>query len=345
MRERPLLAVTMGDPVGIGPEVIVKTFTRDQGCDAVVFGDLETLRDAARVSSVELELFPVDSVPVDSVPFSSRPGLAVWPIAKLRAEERVPARPTPASDRAQLDAIFAAVEAVELGNADAIVTAPISKASIARCGAPWPGHTELLAELAAKRRGTQPVTPVMMLAGERLRVVTLTTHIALAEVPRVLTESLVREAIELVFRELRESFDLERPKIALAGLNPHAGEGGLFGDEELRVFGPALAALRAKGIEVSGPIPGDAVFRRALAGEFDVVVSGYHDQALIPLKLVDFERAVNVTLGLPFVRTSVDHGTAYDLAGKGVASNASFEAATALAVSMVRGRAKRHRTD
>ncbi|MBI2372985.1 MAG: 4-hydroxythreonine-4-phosphate dehydrogenase PdxA [Deltaproteobacteria bacterium] len=328
---KPRLAISMGDPVGIGPEIIVKSLAHND-VDALVFGDPGALRAAA-----ELVASPLEVVEVERAGDPLRPGaISVFAVSRLRPEERIPAQPGSGSDRAQLDAIFAAVDAVESGLLDALVTAPISKAAIARAGSVWPGHTELLAELAGRRRNRDPFVPVMMLAGDRLRVVTVTTHVALREVSSVLTEALLVHAIEVVDESLRTSFSIARPRIAVAGLNPHAGEGGLFGDEESRLFAPAIASTRARGIDVVGPIPGDAVFRRALEGAFDVVISGYHDQALIPIKLVDFDRAVNVTLGLPFVRTSVDHGTAYDLAGKGIASATSFDAALELAERMVR---------
>ncbi|MCZ7586403.1 MAG: 4-hydroxythreonine-4-phosphate dehydrogenase PdxA [Deltaproteobacteria bacterium] len=210
------------------------------------------------------------------------------------------------------------------GTADGIVTAPISKAALAAAGSPFPGHTEMLSDFTA----THP--PVMMLAGPDLRVVPLTIHVAIAEVPALLTRELVEVQLGIVHRGLRRFFGIEKPRIALCGLNPHAGEEGMFGQEEIEVLGPAIAALRKRGVDARGPFPADTVFRRAVAGEFDAVAAPTHDQALIPIKLLHFDKAVNVTLGLPLVRTSPDHGTAPDIAGQGVASPASMIAAIRL---------------
>jgi 4-hydroxythreonine-4-phosphate dehydrogenase len=242
------------------------------------------------------------------------------------------ARPSLESDRAQLSYIERAMNDLLAGRGDAIVTAPISKASIARAGAPWPGHTEMLAGLVPGTRGA----PVMMLVGERLKVVPLTVHVPLRAVSERLSVELVLHALEVMHAAMSKYFGLHKARIAVAGLNPHAGEGGLFGDEEARIIAPAIERARSLGILALGPFPGDTVFRRAVEGEFDAVLGMYHDQALIPIKVLDFDRAVNVTLGLPILRTSVDHGTAYDLAGKGVASAGSMIAALELAASMVR---------
>ena len=213
------------------------------------------------------------------------------------------------------------------GRIDAIATAPINKAVWALAGLSWRGHTDLLAHL------TGASTVAMMFHAERLRVVLATVHIPLADVPRVLTRERVEETVALADAELPH-FGIERPRIALAGLNPHAGEEGLLGIEEARVLEPAVSACRRRGIDVSGPLPGDTVFVRATRDEFDVVVACYHDQGLIPIKLLAFGHAVNVTLGLPIVRTSVDHGTAYDIAGRGVAVSSSMVEAIRLAAKL-----------
>lgn len=338
----------MGDPAGIGPEVIAKALSvpevRDSA-DFVVYGDLETMRAAVAMAHVDARVDEVDD-PLLARRVSAVPTLSVIPVSELSVGW---ALSSPAKDAAQLAYIEHAVRAVIARHVDGIVTAPISKASIARAGSPYPGHTEMLAGLLEAADGIAR-QPVMMLAGAHLKVVPLTTHIALADVPRALTIERVLHGIRVTHRTLMTYFGRRRPRIAVSGLNPHAGESGMFGSEEADIILPAIERARAEGASVTGPLPADTVFRRAVDGEFDVVIGMYHDQALTPLKLLDFDRAVNVTLGLPIVRTSVDHGTAYDLAGKGVASAGSMIAAMLLAASMVRERRRaedpaRHASD
>ena len=232
-----------------------------------------------------------------------------------------------AAGRSAYDAVVAATADAVAGRIDAFATAPINKAAWALAGLPWRGHTELLAELT----GARPVA--MMFHAERLRVVLATTHVPLAEVPRRLTRERIEEVVGLAHEELPR-FGCPHPRLAVAGLNPHAGESGLLGEEEERVVRPAVEACRARGIAVTGPEPADTLFVRALRGAFDAVIACYHDQGLIPVKLVAFGEAVNVTLGLPIVRTSVDHGTAYDIAGRGVADPSSMIAAVRLAATL-----------
>lgn len=318
----PRLAVTMGDPVGIGPEVILKAATVNDvraTAELLVFGDPSVLDRAAS----EMGLAATDLN--RQAPASFR----VEPAGPKVGSDFRWAQPTRQSDQAQLEYVRAAYEAVRDGRADAIVTAPISKAALNRIGAPWPGHTEMLAEWCGVAR------PLMMLAGPTLKVVPITTHVSLAQVPALITKDLVLHALRLTHRTLKDHFNNHRPRLAVAGLNPHAGEGGLFGREELEHIQPAVAAAKAEGINAFGPVAPDTVFHRAVAGEYDAVLGMYHDQALIPLKLLDFDRAVNVTLGLPMVRTSVDHGTAYDIAGQGVAAASSMIEAIRLAARMV----------
>ena len=239
------------------------------------------------------------------------------------------ARVTAASGRAAYDAIVAATADAMAGRIDAIATAPINKQAFAAEGLPWRGHTELLAHLTGARR------VAMMFYAESLRVILATVHIPLAEVPRALTREVLEDTIALAASELPR-FGVAAPRLALAGLNPHAGEHGIIGREEEDVLGPAVAASRARGIAIEGPLPADTVFVRAMRGEFDAVVACYHDQGLIPIKLVAFGSAVNVTLGLPIVRTSVDHGTAFDIAGRGVADPSSLVQAIKLAARLAR---------
>ena len=229
--------------------------------------------------------------------------------------------------RSAYDAVVAATADAVAGRIDAVATAPINKAAWAMAGLPWRGHTDLLAELTGARR------VAMMFHAERLRVVLATTHVPLAEVPRRLTRERMEEVIGLAHDELPR-FGYPRPRLAVAGLNPHAGENGLLGEEEERFVRPAIEACRSRGIAVIGPEPADTLFVRALRGAFDAVIACYHDQGLIPVKLVAFGQAVNVTLGLPIVRTSVDHGTAYDIAGQGVADPSSMIAAVRLAATL-----------
>jgi len=240
--------------------------------------------------------------------------------------------PSADSGRAAYDAVCRATADALAGRLDAITTAPINKAAWALAGIPWRGHTDLLAHLT----GVEQVA--MMFYAEQLRVVLATVHVALADVPRFLTRKRVEKTIQLA-NDALPRFGFAHPRLALAGLNPHAGEKGLMGDEEARILQPAVNASRDAGINVTGPLPGDTVFVRALNGDFDAVVACYHDQGLIPVKMVAFGRAVNITLGLPVVRTSVDHGTANDIAGKGIADPSSMIEAVRLAahLSSVRG--------
>jgi 4-hydroxythreonine-4-phosphate dehydrogenase len=236
-------------------------------------------------------------------------------------------RVSAAAGQAAYEAIVSATSDAVAGRIDAIATAPINKEAFAAAGLPWRGHTELLAHLTGSSR------VAMMFYAEKLRVVLATVHIALAEVPRALTREVMEGTIELAAREMPR-FGIPRPRLAVAGLNPHAGEHGVIGKEDDAVLAPAIASQRARGVEVTGPFPADTIFVRAMRGEFDAVVACYHDQGLIPIKLVAFGQAVNVTLGLPIVRTSVDHGTAFDIAGKGVADPSSLVEAITLAAKL-----------
>lgn len=333
MSERvPLLAVTMGDPAGIGPEVVLKAATvNDVRGDAalVVFGDAGVLRRAARELNIDVEIVEVQRAG-EAVAHQGTEVLPVLSVSRLAPNDYAWGEPSPSSDAAQVAFVRQAFDAVWAQDAHAIVTAPINKLSLNRAvGDHWAGHTEMLASLSGG------VRPLMMLAGPSLKVVPITTHIPLQEVSGHLSEDLVIYAIRVVHETFEVHFGRRRPRIAVAGLNPHAGEGGLFGKEEETIIAPAIKAAKSKGISVDGPFPADTIYQRAVAGEYDVVIGMYHDQALIPIKMLDFDRAVNVTLGLPIIRTSVDHGTAYDIAGSGVASANSMIAALRLASEMV----------
>ncbi len=283
---KPRVAITVGDPAGIGPEIAA--------------------------SAAE---DPIVREVCDPLIYAAPPG------------HYAPGELSAAAGRAAHDTIVRAVADARAGAIDAIATAPVNKEAFRLAGLPWAGHTDLLAHLT----GAPQVA--MMFHSDVLRVVLATIHIPLAEVPATITPDSLEAIIGLTHRELPR-FGLPNPRIGVAGLNPHAGEHGLFGSEELRVFEPAIAACRSRGIAVSGPFPGDTIFVRALRGEFDVVIASYHDQGLIPIKLIAFGQAVNVTLGLPIIRTSVDHGTAFDIAGRGVADPGSMIAAVLLAARL-----------
>jgi 4-hydroxythreonine-4-phosphate dehydrogenase len=311
------IGISLGDPAGIGPEVVVRALADRPKLDAVVFGDRGILdRAAAAIGLAAL---------------ASHQMVAV---TNLGDGAVVAGQPSDASGQAQLAYLTAATNAALAGQIAALVTAPISKAWIARAGFEFPGHTEYL----AARAGVADFA--MMLAGPKLRVTVATTHVALRDVPRLLTPEQIATAVVLTAQALHDAFGLAVPRVAVAGLNPHAGEEGRFGDEEARLVTPALAlarqhlAARHLPADVSGPHVPDVVFRQAATGRFDAVVALYHDQGLIPVKLLHFDDAVNVTLGLPFVRTSPDHGTAYDIAGRGIARADSFLAALDLAARL-----------
>lgn len=320
---RPV-GITMGDAAGIGPEIIVKACAQGLRAPAVVYGDAGIMRRAAAALGARLDVVEVGS----AAQAQCEPGyIEVVPCgAPLPPDLPVGQACAPAG-QAAYDYLCAAIDAAQAGHIRAIVTAPLSKHSMHLAGIDQPGHTEILAER------THTADYAMMLANDELRVLLVTIHIALADVPRAITLQAESRAIRLADRACRQ-MGIARPRIAVAGLNPHAGEDGKFGREDIDIIGPAIAQARDAGLDVSGPWPGDTVFMRARRGEFDIVVAQYHDQGLIPVKYLGLDQGVNVTVGLPFVRTSVDHGTAFDIAGKGVADAASLVAAFDLALSM-----------
>ena len=325
---RPLVAVTMGDPAGIGPEVALRAIASPamrRRISPILVGDLGVLRETAK--RLKLKVALVVRLPLD--PGGSGAAVPVEGTSARHRSARRPGRPTPAGGEAAYRAILGAVELVRAGAVAAMVTAPISKANVHAAGYDVPGHTELLAQLTRARRVR------MMMAAPDLRVVLATTHVAVKDLPRLLTRRLVLDTILAADDALRTRFGVRRPRLAVCGLNPHAGEGGLFGSEDQRVIRPAVAEARRRRVDALGPLPADTVFAPAIAGAYDCVVSMYHDQGLAPFKLVHFADGVNVTLGLPFVRTSPDHGTAFDIAGKGVADPSSMIAAIRLAADLV----------
>jgi 4-hydroxythreonine-4-phosphate dehydrogenase len=291
---KPRIAITVGDPAGIGPEIAASA------------------AHDARVLDV---CDPVIYAP---------PDLARFPPGLLSAD----------AGRAAYDCIVRAVADARAGAVDGVATAPVNKLAFARAGLPWKGHTDLLAHLCGG------VKVAMLFHAPELNVVLATVHVPLADVPRLLTRELLVDTLRLT-REAMPQFGVAAPRIAVAGLNPHAGEDGLLGSEEQTTIAAAIAEAKAGGLDVSGPLPADTVFARAARGEFDVVVACYHDQGLIPVKLLSFGRAVNVTIGLPIVRTSVDHGTAFDIAGRGIADPGSMIEAVRLAARLARHRQQR----
>ena len=309
------LAITLGDPAGIGPEIVAATLATAPEAwrrRIVVYGDRAPLERGARAAGVAL---PAD--------------LAI--VGDGTGDAAVFGAPDERTAAAQVGYLEAAVAAARAGELSAIVTAPISKTWARRAGFAFPGHTEMLAD----RLGARDV--VMMFVGPRLKVALATVHVALADVARTLTTGGLRTTIELVARSLRDDFAIAAPRIGVVGLNPHAGEGGLLGAEDRDVIAPALGAL--PGVELAGPLVPDAAFRALVERRHDALIAMYHDQGLIPVKLIDFDEAVNVTLGLPIVRTSPDHGTAYDIAGTGTARAISMQRALAVAIEMAARRA------
>jgi len=333
MKTKPLL-LTMGDAAGIGPEIIVRAFLQGDAADCVVVGDPQVLRRAAALLPQAPPLAVIDSpadlaaVPPGCLPLMVPPGLP--PGLDQLPWGRVDARAGAGAARC----VEEAVRRVRAGEAAAIVTAPLHKEALAEAGVPYPGHTEMLQALAADA-GAAPPPVRMMLANDELRVVLATIHVSLRQAIDLLTTEGILQTLRIAHRAAA-AWGLPRPRIAVAGLNPHAGEGGRFGDEEIRLIGPAVQAAQAEGIDARGPFAPDTVFMRARhapghPGEFDLVVAMTHDHGLIPVKYLGVAHGVNVTLGLPFVRTSPDHGTAFDIAGNGCADAASLVEAIATA--------------
>jgi 4-hydroxythreonine-4-phosphate dehydrogenase len=337
MRRKPIVAITMGDPAGIGPEVILKALADPavrRACNPLILGDWGVLQRAAKRKTKYPRLLRWAGEPL--LPLINRgDGFVVCPLSDLTAGESRPGKPSRAGGRATYRYIVVAARLALSKVADAIATAPISKSILIDAGYNYPGHTELLGELSRTAECR------MMLIARNLRVVPVTGHIALAKVPGALRPDRIRATLELTDRGLRRFFGIRKPRIAVAALNPHGGEEGIFGNEEKKTIVPAVGAAQRSGIGAEGPFPADSLFHRAARGEFDAVVCMYHDQALIPLKLHDFFGGVALTLGPPFIRTSVDHGTAYDIAGKNKADASSMSKAILLSASLARHAAQR----
>ena len=322
----------MGDPAGIGPEVIAKALSGralHRLCRPIVIGSFPVMQQTVKSLRLQMNVIRVEGHE------TRRPGrndLAVLdpldhPLGRF-------SRGVAATETGAASVLFIkkAVELAQLGCIDGMVTAPINKEAINMAGCHFPGHTELLADLTnAQESG-------MMIIGGPLRIMFVTTHVAIKDLPSLLTQPKIEKAIRLAHLALRDLFGIKKPKVGVAALNPHAGEHGLFGDEEARVILPAARAAQAHGIRASDPLPADTLFGKAARGEYDAVVALYHDQGLIPLKLVAFGTCVNLTVGLPIIRTSVDHGTAFDIVGKGVADPGSLIEAIKLAAALTKKR-------
>ena len=330
MTELPLIAITMGDPCGVGPEIIVKALSPAEcaaTCSPVVLGDPAAMRRALTVCGSDLKVVEIDVL--EQARSVAARQIALLPLSQLTESDLRYGQPTAASGDAVFRYICQAARFCLDGRVAAMVTAPINKEAMHRAGHDYPGHTELLAELC----GTDNF--VMMLAGDVLRVSLVTIHEALQDVPRLVTFEQVLKTIRITAAGVTRLTGKTTPKLAVLALNPHCGEGGKFGTQETEIIGPAITAARQAGIDAVGPLSADTLFHFAQQGVYDGVVAMYHDQGLIPLKMLHFDDGVNITLGLPIVRTSVDHGTAYDLAGSGRASEKSMLAALRMAIGMV----------
>lgn len=318
------IAITMGDPCGIGPEICAKLFSEDLLFTTFIIGDVGTMRRAITALDLRLNVREVqhpsqvrrETGIVDVLPVSRLP--ADLPIGKVDAR----------AGQAAYDYVVAAIDLANGGLIDAIVTAPIAKEALRAAGIAYPGHTEILAE----KSGTSDFA--MMLANNELRSILVTTHVSLKDAISLVTRERVFKTICLAHQACR-AFGIDRPRVAVAGLNPHAGEAGMFGHEDASEIAPAIGDAQVQNIDASGPWPGDTIFQRARKGEFDIVVAMYHDQGLIPIKYLGIDHGVNVTVGLPFIRTSVDHGTAFDIAGTGKADHASLRYAFEQALILV----------
>ncbi|NCP23331.1 MAG: 4-hydroxythreonine-4-phosphate dehydrogenase PdxA [Erythrobacter sp.] len=327
------LAVSLGDPAGIGPEIIVESWARrhEKGlAPFFVTGGPGLLEQASTARGIECPILRIDD-PAKAVECFDE-GLPV--LGQEDASYR-PGMPDDAGAALALGSLAEAVRMALLGKASGVVTAPVAKAQLARVGFEFPGQTEFLAAAC----GLGPDEVVMMLAGPSLRAVPVTVHCALADVPRLLDTEKIAAKARIVASALSRDFGIEAPSIAVCGLNPHAGEGGKFGHEERDIIAPAIEIVRSEGIAITGPHPADALFTPRARQTYDAALAMYHDQALVPLKALDFDEGVNVTLCLPIVRTSPDHGTAFDIAGKGLADPGAMMAALRMASAMAERRA------
>ena len=335
MSAERLLALTQGDPSGIGPEIAIAAWEAARADTTlprfILLADPDLMRSRARMLGKDVRIAECD-VAAAHAAFAQ-----ALPVLPLHARAGgAPGKPDASDAPSTIEAIERAVRLAFDGSVNAVVTNPIAKEVLYRAGFSHPGHTEFLGELARRHTGRE-TRAVMMLWAEELAVVPVTIHVALADVPRLVTRELIVETAKIVAADMRARFDVATPRLAISGLNPHAGENGAMGREEIDTIAPAIAELVAAGIDARGPYPADTLFHASAREKYDAALCMTHDQALIPIKTLAFDRAVNVTLGLPFVRTSPDHGTAFDIAGKGVASPASLIEALRLAARLAGG--------
>ena len=332
----PPLALTLGDPAGIGPEIALAAWLSRGGLNPIppffLVADPAFVERAADRMGLPVPVAEIDPETAAEVFPRALPVVALPSGATIAA---LPGRPDSVHAGAVIESITAAVGFVKAGRAGAVVTNPIAKYVLTRAGFAHPGHTEFLAALAVAP-GRTPPKPVMMIWSPDLAVVPVTVHVPHRDVPHLLTQDLVEESARIVVRDLKTRFGLPRPRLVLAGLNPHAGEAGTIGTEDRDVLTPAVARLRSEGIDIRGPLPADTLFHARARETYDVALAPTHDQALIPIKTIAFDEGVNVTLGLPFIRTSPDHGTAFDIAGQGIAKADSLVAALHLADRLAR---------
>jgi 4-hydroxythreonine-4-phosphate dehydrogenase len=331
---KPFIAITMGDPSGIGPEIVLKIFSNPKVfrfCCPLVIGDLSVMQRVKKLCPLRIKFNTITKVNEGVFRFGT---LDLFDLGNIKGGFKF-GRPIPSLGRSMVEYILKAVELIQKGYVHAMTTGPINKTLINGAGFSYPGHTELLADVTGARK------VAMMLVGGPFRITLVTTHLSIENVPKSLSKEKIFDSIQLTDRALREKFRIRNPRIAVASLNPHGGEEGLLGKEEKQFIRPAIDKAKGLGLNVLGPLPPDTLFYKAKDDKFDAVVVMYHDQGLIPLKMVAFGRAVNVTLGLPIIRTSVDHGTAYDIAGCGKADPSSLFHAVSLAADLARKGKKR----
>jgi 4-hydroxythreonine-4-phosphate dehydrogenase len=327
------LAVSLGDPAGIGPEVLLRSYlqlkdTAQQGTPPFfVVGGAQVLAAAEEQCGIDCPVTVISDPAEAASAFADGLPVLKGRIPEATGTPYTPGAPSDEGAALALHSLAEAARCVISGSASALVTAPVSKGQLGKVGFEFPGQTEFLAEIC----GLAAEDAVMMLAGPSLRTVPITVHIAIADVPAALSANLIMHKARIVAAALAQDFGIARPRLAVAGLNPHSGENGQFGSEEGRIIEPAIAALRKEGLDVTGPVPGDALFTPRMRPTYDAALCMYHDQALIPLKALEFDEGVNVTLGLPIIRTSPDHGTAFDIAGTGGADASAMVAAIRMA--------------
>ena len=325
---KPVISITMGDPAGIGPEIVVKALKSPEilkNCAPVIFGSYAIISQMAKKYAKNLKIEKIESL--DKIKKSK---INFFDCASTNPKQIKIGKINLASAKMAIDSVVSCVDACLDKKIDAMVTAPLSKKGLQLAGYNYPGHTEFLADY------TKAQSYAMMFVADQLKVVLVTTHLPLKEVSRRISLKLILEKIKLADTSLKSLFKIRKPKIGVCALNPHAGENGIFGDEESKIIIPAINSARKNKIEVFGPFPSDSIFSPEISGKFDCVLAMYHDQGLIPLKLSGIGNSVNLTLGLPFVRTSPDHGTALDIAGKGMANPNGMVSAIELAIALSR---------